>query len=994
MITDLVEISISKEKCTDLDSFDIVTTRNYDPEMFVLSRPIFHSDKKSVYTEFLNKSNNNYSRSNDKITSDVANRLAIAEREIGDVKGKLRIVAADYERERQKVGKLEKILHEKNMEIRQGLVKLIENGQLNTLTSLVDAEVQLKSMEVDNENLRHDYESQRTATETVVKENTELMRKLDEFARELMIKQSLLTEITDQNRNLETIFNNSKMDMDRTKKQLQNYDNQLHRCEQDAKRQLIELENRMKNMQRDYEDAVALFKEDNKVLTAEIACHKSLVEGKTHELKQKDKQLKSLSIENDDLGRKLEIITNESLTGREEIERMMNEYDNKAKENATLRNKLEEKDSENEKIKCDKYALEREVERLSEELYRIKDEVVEAGRRLGDCRTQINRLERDFQSSQDHNIALQSDIRHLETQRLAYKEQQELASRAAEQISDENRLLKQDIQMLKDRFDDEQNHLRQERQRCSEAKCEVRCLNEINNQLQNDCELLKSTLNNEKHLHMSVREQLILEEKQQIQHAERIHHLEMEVSTLEQRLREERILQERGLNELQEARNEVRILCQKLEDREKLLSAERKRFKDGIEKMKENFISDVKFITKEKEANGGTIESLRNDNTNLREELRDKELQIISCFQTLDQFNSESKGRKELENQLMASEAELNQLKVLLKTIKQEMDKEKDYHKQTIEENNKLKLSINHLKEGMKIIKEEYTKEVFTVRAELQQIKVDTEQDIRDYKSEINNLSADLNTAEASLISLRDSMENVRLSNENYEKTIDALKRRLHQEITRRIINEERLEAFNCQREILMRKNSERKDDKNHSTDYDRKLQEEKEKNYLMNNKLKSLESSLQTQECHMQTLEIQLAEIHSENTALRLKFEYGIGQMGNQENEKLVEDMTKRLNVYERERVTFFKSAQKLAIDLEQSRETVKDKSKQILKQQEDIMKLKEKLKLYEEEMNKLQNNNQISEDRINKLENRTFRTELMNIQSKKINSPKLLFA
>lgn len=644
---------------------------------------------------------------------------------------------------------------------------------------------------------------------------------------------------------------------------------------------------------------------------------------------------------------------------------------------------------EKEKLLSDKYSLERDVERLSDELDGIKEDLIESGRRMGDARHQALESEKLYQNCHDMTLSLQADLRHTQSQLQGAEDEKKCLTQRLQKFAEQNKLLNKNTANLKRQLEEGSMILRDERKMNSEMKSELKFLNEAQEKLKSELELLQTAFDKEQNLHLCLREQYILEEQQQTKLNERIKSYEMEVGILEQKLREERNQYEQLRYEKEKTAEETKILHDRIENYDRLLSTEQSKYKQVVEKMKEDFVNDLDFAKREKGNMSEMVSRFRDEINDLKEQIRLRDVQLRLCQQSMGQMDSEARGRQELECQLFQAETELKEAQGIVETIHSELTTEREKQNHLSQQNNKLLVNVSQLKEGLKLVKEEYTKEVFRLTHELKQLAINSEEENRSLRENLSKLNADLHATEASLLALQDLRENLHSSNKNFEKTIDILKRRLHQEITSRRLGEQQLEVLRKQREYLSSNPNDADEESNmqditaaNFNKLQQELQDEKNEILLLRKQLQAAQASSYTQEAHLQTLELQLTDSQNQVTNLKRKIE--LRSEPNEPKTKLDKEIRNQLSLYEKERLLFFQNAQKLTNDLEVARDQVNNKTKEIIKLEEDIGGLKQKVIELQHNIKLHDDKNKSDGDKIGRIERKNRDLESENIKLK----------
>lgn len=903
-------------------------------------------------------------------------------RENNVIVSKFKISKSELESEQEKNLKLKGILHAKNEELKNGILNLVKEGKWSTVNSLVDAESRLRSLEIDNETLRHDYISVKNSLSESIQENSELVRQFREMTREFLTAKGLIHQANQSKKDAESVLS-------RVSDEKQALIDKLHQTESDMNATIISIKEQLSNCegeriktQREYVEAVDILKEDISSLMTEITTAKSLAETKASAMEQTANKLESTQILVEDLNRKLELVTDENLENRKNFENLLLQLESLSKDCTTLKEEIKQANLEKEKAFSDKYALVRDVERLAEELESMKSDIAESGRRLGDARQALVKMEKLYENSQTIVVSLQADLRFANSQYQAAEDEKKSLSLKFNQLTESSKIQSKDNQNLKHQLEIEQNQRREDRKKISDLNSELTFLTSSHGKLKGEMETLQASLDQERNLHMSLREQFLLEEKQQIHLQESIKNHELELSCYKQKFMEERVTNEQYKNEQKALLDEVHELHLKLKNQEDMLLNEQAKYKQTIDNIKSDFVSDLSHAQNEKEAVKEATAKLREELQDLRDQLSEKELSLRTCYQSMGQLNSEAKGRKELECQLMQAETELREVSASVNQLKVELQDEEEKQKRLTEENDKLQLIIQQLKEGLKIMKEEYTKEVFTLQTKLDQKTSSTEFEIQQLRTDLNQRSSELKAAEASLLAVQEAKESLQTSHKNFERTIDALKRRLHQEMSSRKLCEQRMESY----KTIKQQEAQRRTTDNFQEEKEspKETQQLTDQIIALKKQLNSMQASNYAQEAHIQTLELQLADLQSENFSIKKKQEVIVKNVSSSGDAKLIEDMKKQLELYGNERVIFFQSAQKFAQDLETSRSQEKEKLVENLKLRDELNGLKERLREMEKFYKIATESAKTGIEETEKIKNRNQQLELMNIRLK----------
>lgn len=886
------------------------------------------------------------------------------EKELDENQYEIEAMKEDNKRLKEKSNLLEKIITEKNNEMKEGLLTLIENGQLNFTSSIVESELKIKSLEIDNDKYKQDFYSSKESLNKTIKQNTELTRKLKEFTRQLIVEKGIVSQLTASRVDLENSLNSAIYEKDQYKNELIKFEEKAMKMENHSQEMLSLMEKDALNLKKEYEDAVNQLKDDIRMLMAQVASEKVETEARNCEMIQTRNLFDKAKIDIETVNRKFNIIKAENVSLTEENNNLMMQLEETSQQVCLMKETVEKQKQEKERFSSDKFNLEREIDRLAEELERNKEDIIESSRKLGDARNSSLEFEKLYQTSQNTIINLQAEVRNYKSQFQLLEDEKKCLNNRLNKFLEQNKLLQKDNQRLKQQNATDQQLINSQKEDLSNVNRELKFLNDIQDKMRNELELIQLSFDKEQNLHMSLREQYLLEEKERGQLINKIQNSEQEMLSLEQKIKHEILKNEQLKYENIKISEESKTYLRKLEMCEEVLQKEQNKYKNAIDNLKEDLILDITHVKKDKQNMEDIVKSLREDIVDLKEQIRLKDYDLKLSYQKIAQMENEAKGRKELECQLMQSEIELKDNKLHVDSISEELKSEQEKRLIIIQENDKLRMNIEQMKEGIKLVKEEYTKEVFLLRSDLYELSSNSNEEINQLRDDLQKSKTELNCTEASLLALQEVRETLSSKNTNFNKTIDALKKRLYQEITSRKLAEEHLKILKQHYAIGTQKvkqtsaedtNNEKISDKSNKIYIEKlenDLQLEKEQNLQLKNKLNTIETSSITQESHIQTIELQLNEILSENNILKRKLETNQNTHRNANINN--QDINNYIKLYEKERAVFFQTSQKLADDLELSREQNNEKTKEIIKLEEYIYNLKEKV-IHLEKFNRL---------------------------------------
>lgn len=881
------------------------------------------------------------------------------ENELNELQTNYRLIKENLENEIKKNEILNEIIKEKDLELKQGVIYLMETGKLNTLNTLIEAEAKLKDMDVTNKKLQIDYQSNRESMEKTIKENTELDRHIRLLTKRLIKEKNLMRLMISSKLELEKVIGPITDERDRLRKEKRELLENLEEYQSNLQFEKLKFDENTKILKQDFEEAINIMKEDNRSLMTDLICVKSHNDMISAETKDVRSILDKVKKNEEELNRKLEVLLRENTSGREETERILKEYENKVEDNCQLNEIIESLKKDKENFLSDKYALERTIQRLGDEVGNMREDVEESGRKLADARSASLNSEKLYQESQTSLAIVQADLRAMRSQLEATEEEKINAENKLFHYRERNDKLVKELESLQTRLTNEQNLLSDERRNASEMKNELIFLNDVQEKSNKEIASLLASLESERNLHLSLREQYLLLEKQQEIMSDSIKGCEIQIANLEESLCSERsqyevikLEKEKYIQDL----NSLRLHC---DSQEEILYHEREKCRETVENIRNDFLEDLRFCQEERKNFEQLNHKLRQDLSEARENLRQKDIKLRSALYSIGQLDSEAKGRRELECQLMESEAELQSLKIETEQLKMERKCSDDKYAEFAHQNDKLRLIIDQLKEGLKILKEEYTKEVFILRKDLERCSRSKEDELSELKSELSKLSSDLKTKETSLEILKDNKEELETTSKCYEQAIAALKKRLYQEVTNKRLLEERLKTLKESRRIACDEYPNLLEDKPVEQELKLALIEEQEKVNQLKKQLQSVQASSYTQEAHLQTIELQLSQAESELNRIKrngqTKMSFNMDHT--EENDKSYDETKKLLQLYESERTIFFHSAQKMALDLESCRKQILDKTKENIKLQEELCKTKDKLSNNENQLKKLGN-------------------------------------
>lgn len=760
-----------------------------------------------------------------------------------------------------------------------------------------------------------------------------ILNRLNELSR---MYSEELSKIKQEKRNILTDFNNSSSSLKETELVLENKNSAE--------------EKKLKIIQHDYEEAVQVLKNDNRTLQTKLLMLEDKVNKKDEEVSRFSDIIKSLQNNLKEVKSKFQTLNGENLTRAAELEKCSNDLESKCNENFRLKRDIEYLQSMLDRTESDKSALERSSERLTEVIQRSQNDIKENSKRLAECRKSCLKYEKLYHECRDENSSLRAQVKQIQSQCQIEEEEKQIIIKNLKKSCTEKSQMEKLIFDLRHEFETFDTKINESKKREDQLVTKVSFLEAVQKQLTFDLEKYQKLLQDEKNQHFASREQLKLDEQHNEQLLSKITRYEIDVSSLENQLKEE--IQKSELIKIEKRKLEEKFksLERKAGNTEELLSTEQLKFEQTLRSIRNDFLNDLSYNNKEKKAIAEKLNKLRHEVEKLQEELFLKNKQLQTNKNSLEQMQLEIKGRGELEFQLLQSESELKDYKSEMKSLKEQFEKSNKKVKYALEENNKLFSTIEHLKEQIHELKRDNEKKLLKIHSDYEGAIVLSKDEIKDLKEQLYKSEADLKTCQVSKRVLEESKEAISTTNYHFERTINSLKHRLHQEIQARILACQQIEALKRDISVKNSPNSSNPGADKEIIRLKKLIEKEKDKNKILKTKIHMLQSSAHTQEAHVQSLEIQLMEYYNESSGPKQQSTC-LKSITSNSNDDGLEDLRTKLRLYDKEKSILLQSKNKFTIDLNECNGRIKDKLKENIKLEDKVLACLCKLKEMERE-------------------------------------------
>ncbi|CAD5119732.1 DgyrCDS8328 [Dimorphilus gyrociliatus] len=860
------------------------------------------------------------------------NNLKGYEQQIDKLMGDLKLITNKYQCEKSKADHFKRLLYDKKQDLDKHLINSLQENKNNSFEALLEAEIKNKQLQVENETLYNELEGTRQDLVKSTIKTTELDRELQKCYFEKVKLMAIVKKLNETLSETEEQMIKVKNENRRLANELNKESAMLKEYQSKLINKDTELNNKITKIHTEYEEAVEILKNDNRILQTKVLIIEEKVNEKTIEASRFSSKMETVKLNLKDISTKLHTMKEEDLMSKEDIEQILNGFESKNKENFDLKCDLENIKSILNECETDKSALERNNERLADMIQRMQVDIKENSRRLGDARKSCLEFEKLYNDSQDKNSSLLAELRQSNSQWQAAEKEKEMLSENLKKANEGRSSLEAIVYKLRNELERSQLEIGEHKTLINQLNNQVSFLQSIQENLNKDLSKYHQMLNNEKDHHLSLREQYKLDEKQQGQLFDKIKLYEVQMSKLEQQLKEAFFNVEALKADKEKLEEKLKNSEKKLGNSEELLGAEQLKFEHTLESIRNDFINDLTYSQKEKKAVSEKLNKVRNEMEQLREQLHFKNSQLQSHKHSLEQLKLEVKGRRELEFQLLQSENELKDCRNEINLFKEQANETNIKLNENIEMNTKLSINVKQLKEQLEVNKREDERNLIKLRKSLEETMKLSKDEIEDLKEQLFKTKADLQTCQASKLALEESKEAVSTSNYHFERTIESLKHRLHQEIRARLLACKHIETLKHQKELDYQDKVCKSSSEEQIKQLEKSLEEEKNNVKSLKRKIHLLRSSAYTQEAHVQSLEVQLMEYYNEASNLKYKIN-AQENISSKKDCEMLEDLRSKLRLYDKERSIFLQSTKQLTTDLDiyklKMKETVKENTK-----------------------------------------------------------------
>ncbi|XP_064618768.1 uncharacterized protein LOC135482562 isoform X2 [Lineus longissimus] len=839
---------------------------------------------------------------------------------------------------------------------------------------------QLSGTEHDNRHVVESLQQNLDAAQVDLTDRAiELHESKQDLAKEKTVSAQLKTEKLEVQQKLEAVAD--ERDMYKREKDMLEYE--LEKRDSEVQMATRQMEEETRKIHSEKEDQVKNISTANKKVVLELEATKRQNEAKEREIGTLNENAVRLKDEIESQRKKVALLKEENIRCREDQQRLQEELTTRVKENSASVEVNQRLVNDKTALQMEKYQLQKDLDKEREILALKKEEVAELVRKLEKIDDQHRSVEKQVHEKENRIVALETELHHTNKSQNYLQSDHGQLKVQNDHLAEEVKNLSKTAATLEKQLETEKTVLRQERTNGDKLRDEVNLEQQRVQLLQTDYDLVLNNLDAERRSLDKVKEQCRLLEGKAAAEESRAEAFGTELDTVKAQLVVTRETADQHKEDKQNLFAELQEMCQKLEDKEALISHLQAKCDLQVERIQREMEQEKRSIHCDRESVEMHLLRVREENDDLKETVRQREIQVLANEKAIQDLECEMKARQELEVRQQQLQSELHDSKMLMGHMKTETVSQKETIKQLQENMDKLKEHNASLREKLHEQQDRLHGDV----AELKQVYHDNhsklEKDKNDYKDKLNKTTANLKAAEVALSNAAEAKEQLANSNKTLEKTAEMLKTQLHEEITNRKLAEQKIETVRLQLD----------DTKNKSTIFDDKvgflqgqlakaeteLAMTREKMKKVMDDMNDLEATLFAQEARAQTLQEQVLALETENNSLHHQLEAKkIQQQG--KNRRASLELKQQLENFEKDRAKYNQQSQQLCHDLEKARQQISDKNKENLRLNEELLQTEEKYRDTSGQLKQVQDSNKLEGSLQNKLNAKVHELETEN--------------
>ncbi|XP_052225855.1 uncharacterized protein LOC127841237 isoform X2 [Dreissena polymorpha] len=783
------------------------------------------------------------------------------------------------------------------------------------------AEEQYRTLQTETTQLEQELVKEKTVILQITAEKGEIEQHIEELADE---HESLVQE-----------KNQAEEDIVKLETKLQEI---LARYEQEASRQHGHFQ----------EQYPGLPQEANKVVM-ELDSLRVVVEGKNKEISMLQDRLNRQNLELDFLQRKVELVHNDSIANREDVARMISELTLKMKEAVSTREVNQYLVAERTKLQNERSHLEQELalERQGSEERRL--EMQEVITKIENAETSLMSTEKDSRNKENVLLTLEADLRnanrnlaHLESENADLKERVDNLTEELRQVTTVNAT-------LESRLDSEQNSLSVQKNLVSKWKEDFTRLSNDRDMIRHEHSVLSDKYTTELKNVATLKHELATLTSEYERLSKELTSTQRELDTLKGHL----LLTKDTVHKLTQDKGSIAQdfdgMCRTLTEKERQLQELRERTEERVEALKREHAQERLRLQQDHDRAVTERETVKNENDRLNEELKQKEIQLNTFGRTLQDLESVTREKKQLEAQVGKLESSTGDSRVLLEGQRKELIALNEALAKQQERSTLIEAENHLLKSDLKTTQESSSRESQELKIAIKELKSQHENERHYLNDNLTQTQSRLRSVEASLVSAASERDSLQAKCRLQEKSLEEIQARLAEEHTGRRLVEQSVGSLRLQLEEARNNKNVAEarcvEVKNQLTQAEDRIRHKDEKCTDLSAQLQELQALSHGNRSSVKAKNEQIDILQKEVSRLKQLIE-SQKQTLNASMKKTSLEAKQQLEIVSQEKDRFAVQLQQTATDLDSCREHIASKNKENLKLQEEILVLEDSVR------------------------------------------------
>ncbi|KAL4227673.1 hypothetical protein ACF0H5_013109 [Mactra antiquata] len=810
-------------------------------------------------------------------------------------------------------------------------------------------QLKIKELEKERGLLKQELEQAYSAIQASEEQYRTLQTESTQLEQELVKEKTVILQLTAEKGEIEQHLEELAEEHDALIQEKTQAEDDLIKLETKLQEILQKYETQARKQHGNFEQEYPNLPPEAHKVVSELESVKLMLDGKEKEVNMLNDKLVRHNIETEFLHRKVELVHNDSIANREDVARMISELTLKMKEAVSTREVNQFLVGERTKLQNEKSHLEKELEMERKNNDQRKKEIQDVIRKIEKTECSQKSSEKNVRNKDNAIVALETELNGCKQELSGIEVENSQLMKKVEHLSEDVKNLTGINTTLENRFEMEKNSLSEEKNNVSKWK-------EDFTQLSHDYELLQ-------HDHSVLAEKYQSEQQTVANLKKDLEDCEIENTTLKEELDNTKADRDTHKGQLLITKDTVQKLtadkgniyqdyegmCRSLTDKERQLTELRERMDEKLESIKHEHAQERARLEQDKTTAVKECEIAKKDADHANEQLRQKEIQLNTFGKTLQDLETVTRVKQQLETQVQQLESSTGDSKLILEGQRKELMSLNEALAKQQHKASKLEAENTTLRADMKAQKETANRESRELNLMITELKSQQENERHYLNDNITQTQTRLRTIEASLATAINDRDSLQAKCCLQERTIEDLETKFSDESTGRRLAEQSVGSLRIQLEDMRNDKNVAEarfvEMKDQLTKAEEKLEKTVENTQSLTTQLQEVNAVFQTSRSSVKAKSEQVEALEKEVNNLKQMLETQ-KQSLNGKMKKSALESKQRLECMEEEKDKLAMQVQQLSANVDSCREHIASKNKENLKLQEDILTLEDNVR------------------------------------------------